>query len=420
MTVRAAWSLRAVYLAIGLWTAAIAPFISVMLRERGLDPAAIGLVSAISALAVIAVIPAWGHLADILVGRVRAFRIALILAGAAAIALLLPLPAIVIVASLASFALFVGLFNSLSDALAVDALAVPDRQYGALRALASLSFAIGVVAVGFVYNWAGYGAASFVGLAWTLVLFALVGRVADRTHDSTFRRAAALDDGRVPGSVAGGVTGRLGSVGRAFASQPRLVGILAAFTLAWGGVQGAVTFVSIRIVELGGHPSDVALTFGISALAEVPGLVLASWLGRRIGLRALSAGSLIGFGLCIASWAFLSSPDAINATRVLTGLCYGSFTAARVLLIARLLPSSLQATGQGLVQAGTMGIGTVLGTAIGGVAYGDFGAAAFFLGAAAAAIIGGIWTVAVLAGSLGARDGTSSSGASSPGPSLPA
>jgi PPP family 3-phenylpropionic acid transporter len=395
VTVRAAWSLRALYLAIGLWTAAIAPFISVILRERGFDPATIGLVSAISAIAVIGVVPGWGHLADVLVGRARAFRIALILAGGAALALLLPLPAIVIVASLASFALFVGLFNSLSDALAIDALSVPDRQYGGLRALASLSFGVGVVAVGFVYNWAGYGAASVVGLAWTVVLFVLVGRVADRTNDSGFRRSAAIDDRHV--------ASRFGSVGRAFAIQPRLLGVLAAFTLAWGGVQGAVTFVSIRIVELGGHPSDVALTFGISAIAEVPGLVLASWLGRRIGLRALTAGSLIGFGLCIASWAFLPSPDAINATRVLTGLCYGSFTAARVLLVARLLPSSLQATGQGLVQAATMGIGTVLGTAIGGVAYGGLGPASFFLGAAAAAIIGGIWTVAVLSGTLGAR-----------------
>ena len=119
----------------------------------------------------------------------------------------------------------------------------------------------------------------------------LVGWVADRTHDSSFRRSSTTEGG--------GVVSRLRSVGRAFAIEPRLVGVLAAFTLAWGGVQAAVTFVSIRIVELGGHPSDVALTFGISALAEVPGLVLAGWLGRRIGLRALTAGSLIGFGLCI-------------------------------------------------------------------------------------------------------------------------
>jgi len=393
VTPRAAWTLRALFLVIGLWTASIGPFISVILQQRGFDPAAIGLVSACAAIAVIVVVPVWGHLADVLVGRAQAFRIGLGLAAGAAIALLLPLPAAIVVISLASFALFIGLFNSLSDALAVDALSIPERQYGSLRALSSLSFAGGVIAVGFFYNGAGYGAASVVVLVWSALLFVLVGWVTDRTDDPGFRLRPAVGG-------PGGVSGRFGSVGRAFAVEPRLLGVLAAFTLAYAGVQGAVTFVSIRIVELGGQPSDVALTFGISALAEVPGLVVASWLGRRIGLRPLTAASLIGFGLCIASWAFLPSPDAINATRLLTGLCYGSFTAARVLLVNRLLPASLQATGQGLVQAATVGIGTVLGTALGGIAYGWLGPAGFFLGAALAAIGGGFWAAFALSGPL--------------------
>jgi MFS transporter, PPP family, 3-phenylpropionic acid transporter len=398
VTPRAAWTLRALFVAIGPWTAAIGPFISVILQKRGFDAAAIGLVSACAAIAVIVVVPVWGHVADVLVGRARAFRIGLLLASIAAIALLLPLPALAIVASLASFAVFIGLFNSLGDALAVGALEAPERQYGALRSLSSFSFAIAVVAVGFLYNLTGYGAASVVALAWSAVLLVLLGWVPDRTHDSAFR----LRVGQQPGSTS---TGRFGSVSHAFAVQPRLLGVLAAFTLAWAGVQGGVTFVSIRIVELGGHPSDVALTFGISALFEVPGLILAGWLGRRIGLRALTALSLIGFGLCIASWSFLPTPDAINATRLLTGLCYGAFTAARVLLIARLLPPALQATGQGLVQAATVGIGTVAGTAIGGIAYGLFGPAGFFLGAASAAIAGGLGAGLVLGGPLGAREG---------------
>ncbi|HLY13609.1 MAG TPA: MFS transporter [Candidatus Limnocylindrales bacterium] len=397
MTPRAAWTLRLLFVAIGPWTAAIGPFISVILRGRGFDPAAIGLVTAGAAIAVIVIVPVWGHVADVLVGRTRAFRIGLVVAGIAAIALLLPLPAVAIVISLASFAVFIGVFNALGDALAVDALTLPERQYGALRSLSSFSFAVAVVAVGFLYNWAGYGAASIVVLAWSVVLFVLVGPVTDRTHDRAFR----LQLGSQPGAAA---NGRMGSVGRAFAAQPRLLGVLAAFTLAWAGIQGGVTFVSIRIVELGGHPSDVALTFGISALFEVPGLVLAGWLGRRIGLRALTAASLIGFGLCMASWAELPTPDAINATRLLTGLCYGTFTAARVLLIARLLPPALQATGQGLVQAATIGIGTVAGTALGGIAYGLLGPAGYFLGAAAAAIVGGAWAWLVLGGTLGARD----------------
>lgn len=396
MTLRAAWILRALFFAFGLWTAAIGPFISVILQARGFDPAAIGLVTAFSALALIVVVPVWGHVADVLLGRARAFLIGLLLSVAAAIMLLLPLPSVAIVVSLASFGLFIGLFNSLSDALAVDALSAPEREYGSLRALSSLAFAFGVVAVGFLYNVVGYGAAPVVSLVWSAVMLVLVGWVTDRTHDSAVRLLAAHGESdRDPG--------RLGSVSRAFAVQPRLLGVLAALTLAWAGVQGGVTFVSIRIVELGGHPSDVALTFGISALFEVPGLIVAGWLARRIGLRALTAASLIGFGLCIATWAFLPSPDAINATRLLTGLCYGAFTAARVLLVARLLPASLQATGQGLVQAATVGIGTVLGTALGGIVYGLAGAPGFFLVAAAAAVAGGVGAALVLAGPVGDR-----------------
>lgn len=397
--VRAAWTLRALYLAIGLWTAAIGPFITVILHERHFDSTAIGLVSACSALAVIVVVPVWGHLADVLVGRARAFRLGLILAAGAAFLLLLPLPAAVVVASLASFALFIGLFNSLSDALAVDALTTPERQYGALRSLSSLSFTVAVIAVGFLYNVVGYGAASLVALAWSALLFVLVGRVTDRTRDPAARLLASS-----PGGEAGG--GRFGSVSRAFAVQPRLWAVLAVLMLAYAGLQGAVTFVSIRIVELGGQPSDVALSFGISALAEIPGLIVASWLGRRIGLRWLTALSLVGYGLCIASWGFLPTPLAINATRIATGFCFGSFTAARVLLVSRLLPRPLQATGQGLVQAATVGIGTVLGTAVGGIQYGWLGPTGFFLIAATAAIVGGLGTVVVLSGPIGDGDQT--------------
>jgi PPP family 3-phenylpropionic acid transporter len=371
----AAWTLRILYFAIGLWTASIGPFITVILHGRGFDSAAIGLVSACSALAVIVVVPVWGHVADVLVGRAQAFRIGLILAAVAAVVLLLPLPPAAVVTSLASFAIFIGLFNSLSDALAVDALSEPERQYGSLRALSSLSFTAAVIAVGFLYNAVGYDAAPYVSLVWSGLLASSHGG-----EDAA---------------------GRFGSVSRAFAVQPRLWAVLAILTLAYSGLQGAVTFVSIRIVELGGQPSDVALSFGISALAEIPGLVVANWLGRRIGLRWLTALSLVGYGLCVASWGFLPTPTAINATRLATGFCFGSFTAARVLLVSRLLPRPLQATGQGLVQAATVGIGTVLGTALGGIQYGWLGPTGFFLIAATAAIVGGLGTAVVLSGPTG-------------------
>jgi len=389
------WSLRGIYTAVGLSTASIAPFIPVILKGRGLDPATIGVLAALAAVAATLVVPAWGHLADAIVGRARAFQIGLLIAASLAVGLLLDLPLVAVAAMFASFTVFASLFIGLADALAVVDLPAPERQYGALRAHASLSFTVGVVAVGFLYSWAGYGAAPAVFLVWAGVMLVLVGRIPDRRADSHVRTSRH--------ETQGGWGRRFGSPGRAFAVQPRLWIVLAIFALAFAGLQGALTFIGIRIVELGGQPSDVAISFGVAALAEIPGLVAAGWLGRRIGLRWLFVASLLLYGVCITSWGILPYALAINATRAVTGLCNGSLMAARVLMVPRLLPQSLQATGQVLFQAATLGFGTVMGSVIGGVAYGAFGPRFFFLAAGGVAIAGGIAAWFVLAGPVGAR-----------------
>ena len=389
------WSLRGIYTAVGLSTASIAPFIPVILKGRGLDPATIGVLAALAAVAATLVVPAWGHLADAIVGRARAFQIGLLIAASLAVGLMLDLPLVVVAAMVASFTVFASLFIGLADALALVDLPAPERQYGALRAHASLSFTVGVVAVGFLYSWAGYGAAPAVFLVWACVLLLLVGRIPDRTTASHLRLSRHETEGERGG--------RFGSPGRAFAVQPRLWIVLAVFALAFAGLQGALTFIGIRIVELGGQPSDVAISFGVAALAEIPGLVAAGWLGRRIGLRWLFVASLLLYGLCITSWGILPYAVAINATRAVTGLCNGSLMAARVLMVPRLLPQSLQATGQVLLQAATLGFGTVMGSVIGGVAYSAFGPRFFFLAAGGVAIAGGIAAWFVLAGPVGAR-----------------
>jgi len=388
------WTLRGIYVVVGCLSASISPFVPVILKSRGLTPAAIGLTLAIAALLTMVVVPAWGHVADVMLGRARAFRVALLIAAASAVGLLLDLPLVVIVAMVASFTIFASLFLGLVDSLAVAELPAPERQYGALRAHASLSFTIAIVLAGFLYSWAGYGAAPGVFLVWAGLAFVLLGRVGGRNAGSAGpgARRAADEPSR-----------RLGSIGRAFAVQPRLWIVLAVFAVAFGGMQAALAFVGIRIVELGGQPSDVALSFALAALTEIPGLVAAGWIGRRLGLRWLFAISLVLYGACITSWGILPSAIAINATRLVTGLAFGSLTAARVLVVPRLLPEKLQTTGQVLVVGATTGLGAVLGSVIGGIAYGSIGPTAFFGGAGGVAIAGGIASWFVLSGSVGGR-----------------
>jgi PPP family 3-phenylpropionic acid transporter len=389
------WTLRAIYVLVGLSTASVAPFVAVILKERGLNSAEIGVVAALGALSATIIVPVWGHLADAVVGRKRAFRIGLVMASGTAVGLLANLPIVAVAAMLASFGVYYNLFFGLADAMAVSDLPAPERQYGALRAHASLSFTLGIVAVGFIYSWAGYGAAPAVFLVWSVLLLVLVGRIPDHRLEV-----------KVPamGRKAGGVQPiRFGSPGRAMAVQPRLWVILAVFALAFVGLQASMLFVGIRIVELGGRPLDVAISPGVAAIAEIPGLVAAGWLGRRIGLRWLFVLSLVLYGLAIASWGVLPDALAINATRVVTGLCYGALMASRVLMVPRLLPRSLQATGQVLFTAATLGFGSVVGSVIGGIVYGWAGPTLFFAAAGGVAIAGGLASWFVLAGPVGER-----------------
>ena len=388
------WTLRGIYVVVGCSTASIAPFVPVILKERGLSPAEIGLSLSIAALLTTVVVPAWGHVADVMLGRARAFRVGLVIAAACAVGLMLDLPLAAIAAIVVSFTIFASLFLGLVDSLAVAELPVPERQYGALRSHASLSFTVAIVLVGFLYSWAGYGAAPGVFLVWAGMAFVLVGRVG--RHDAGSAGPGAR---RTPDEPAG----RLGSIGRAFAVQPRLWIVLAVFAIAFAGMQAALAFVGIRIVELGGQPSDVAISFALAALTEIPGLLAAGWIGRRLGLRWLFALSLVLYGACVTSWGILPSAVAINATRLVTGLAFGSLTAARVLLVPRLLPEKLQTTGQVLVVGATTGLGAVLGSVVGGIAYGSIGPTAFFAGAGGVAIAGGIASWFVLSGSVGGR-----------------
>ena len=68
-------ALRVLNLALGLAIGVFVPFISVILASRGFGPAQIGLVASLGALGFTIAVPAWGHLADVRLGRPRTLQV---------------------------------------------------------------------------------------------------------------------------------------------------------------------------------------------------------------------------------------------------------------------------------------------------------------------------------------------------------
>lgn len=368
-------AIRAVFVLVGAALGVFYPFISAILDDRGFSAEAIGLTTAFAALGFAISVPIWGHLGDVVIGRVAALRIAIAGSTVAAVALLLDVPPVGVAMLIIVYAGFESAVSPIADALAVNAISGA-RAYARIRLLMSVGFAGASILAGRLYDVAGFDPAS---LLWAAAAAAIL--VASRWVPDVGRY-------RAPARAAGARRG--GSFALVLRTQPRIRGLLLGLGLVHVGVLAGFTFLALRILELGGQASDVALSAGVSALAEIPAMALIPRVAARTGMRALLVGGILLYGLVMASWAFLADPGLIVATRVVSGVAFSALTIAAVLTIASLLPPELQGTGQGLYQTVGFGVAAVVANAIGGLVYGSGGAMPLFLGCAALAVLGAI------------------------------
>src|SRR5450756_2038419 len=156
-------AIRVVFLANGVSLGVFFPFTAVILPVRG--------ISAISAAAFTLAVPAWGHLADVVLGRRNALVISALTGAAVVLLAGAPIPALAVAACFVAFSLFESGWGPLGAALAVNAVDDHARDLSLLHILSSVGFATSSAAVGLLYDGTGYGpafalcAAFAVGLA---------------------------------------------------------------------------------------------------------------------------------------------------------------------------------------------------------------------------------------------------------------
>ncbi len=390
--------LRLLVLSFGVSIGVLYPFLAVILGTFGFSAGEVGGILALAACGSAIAVPVWGHLGDVRIGRTWALRACALGAGTAALSLLVAWPPLVVVGVVVLLFLFVSSYQPLVDALTVN-MVRGRTGYARVRLLSSLSFAISVVVAGFLYDRSGYWLAFvlFAGgsaaLAFMASLLPDVGRADLAAH-------AADAKGPNPRAPAASSTTRavapfparrrLGSAGVALRVAPRLPIVLFTIGVLHVGLIASFTFIGIRIVQLGGRPSDVALASGVSAAVEVPSMFVVSWVAHRIGLRTMFALSSLVYGAILGVWAVADSPTVIIVSRIFTGVAFTGIIVSIVLTIATLLPSDLQATGQALFQTTTNGIGAVIANVVGGALFQVVGPGAVFGSAAALAVIAAI------------------------------
>jgi PPP family 3-phenylpropionic acid transporter len=372
--VRPAVAVQVLFVLFGVVVAAFFPFLSLFLDGKGLTAGQIGVVIAAMAVARVLLSPMWGHLADTSIGRRTALQIGALGGSVAALALVAvdAYPTVVVTAFVLA-----GLAATVApnvDAIALEHLGEARmHEYGRIRAWESLSYAATCLIAGVLLQRAGIRWSMVIYAAGSLVMF--VWSVVALAPDRPEHRAEH---------------GRLGAVGAVFRAAPRFWVFLLATLFLWTGFNAAWNFIGLKIARGGGGPLLVGLGAALGGLVEVPVMRLSSRFTRRVGLRLVYVTGCAVYATGFLLWGIVESPRIVSMLTVLEGMGFALLFTSGVVVIGRMLPSSLYSTGQSLVTTVGFGIAPIVGAGLGGWVFDRFGPTTLYLGASALAVLGGV------------------------------
>jgi MFS transporter, PPP family, 3-phenylpropionic acid transporter len=366
--------------------AAYAPYVAVYLRSTGLDLGAVGILIALHATVSLIAAPTWGALADAL-GDVRApILVASLLAAGAAGLLAVAREPLTLTASLVLLAAGTSGIIPMVDSKAVRMVGQRDR-IGRARAWGSAAFIVIAFATG-----AASGQLGPVGLfvlygpmlvATGVAAFALLRLPGE---DLASRSPATRSRGRVTGALSAFSLSTIVSAIR----QPIIGRFFVGSVVVWTAFATLQTFVSLRVIQLGGDATVVGATFSVAALTEIPLMFAFPNLARRFGAERLLIVGAIAFGLRTAAVALVTSPWAVVAVSPLGGIGFAFFYVGTVTWVAGAVPRSVQATAQGVFTGTAVSIGAIGGSVIGGLIGGAFSLQVLFGLAAVGSAVGAV------------------------------
>ncbi len=369
--------LSALFLAQGLATGAVYPFLVLMLDGRGWAPEGIGLVLGLSAVASLVAFPGWGYLADARLGRGAVLRAAALVASVSGLLLAAGAesPAATAVAVI-GMSVGTAAWGPIADTIALSALGAESGDYGRIRRWTSFGWVVASLAAGAVYAVAGPGVLPF---GFAIASLAVAAAVAGGPANGVPAGGASSS-----GPQSDGLRGFLGLARESPAFGPFLAGL---FVMAIG-TSAAFSFLPLQLVSTGGGPMLVGLASALPAVVEIPFFSWAGALASRIGLRGLFA---IGVALSVLQLlvvAVAPDPWVITAVRTVDGAAYALRYTSVVLIVGACLPERVRAMGQSSAWLVSGAIAPIIGDPAGGVVYGRLGGPALFASGAVVVSLG--------------------------------
>ncbi|WP_042202579.1 MFS transporter [Paenibacillus camerounensis] len=340
--------LRGFYLFLGLAGGSFGSYLTLLLKDKGMDVSQIGMMMATGTLIAICIQPVWGLIAD----RYNQGRLVLILSVA--------VPAVLAVFYRSDYFIVMLLIYTVStifsstqapiaDSYAIAAANRAGSSYGSIRLMMSIGAAVGAYAGG------QYIERFTVSTIW--LPFLLLSSVAVVIAMTLPKQAE--ENHMMSQSFSQGVKQLLSNrIFLAFLGGCFLVNQ----TMAAFGTYFVVAFQSV-----GGSASNAGIALFLASFSNVPSMLYASKVIRRLGReRTLLLGALIyvlRWGIQVA----FPYPSVMIGVQVLHGLSFGFFYIAAVEYVSQITSSEIQATGQSVFNIVFSGFAGILGNLLNGM-----------------------------------------------------
>ncbi|HEX3032310.1 MAG TPA: major facilitator superfamily domain-containing protein 6 [Bacillota bacterium] len=351
-------SLRVYYFCYFMIVAGFMPYLPVYLRRIDVSGVEIGALMGIGSLVMIFAQPFWGIVSDHFQAQLRVLRVTLV--GAMLAVLLFTLTTKVWILGLITilYMIFQTAHVPISDSIALTYLRNSSNEgFGSIRLWGSLGFSVAVVLMGYVFSDNGILRIFY----WSCGLYgvALV---------TTLGLPTAAPQPRA----------KIGKLAWHMLKNRRFLVFVGFTCLVQITFNAYNTFFSIYFTGLGATSGMLGLAWMLSALSEIPVFYFGEQLRRRFGNLGLLRFAATVYGIRWLLYAVLKSPELVLASQVLQSISFGVFYLAAVNYVADITPPELITTGQSLFAAVTYGIGSALGSLVGGLLYQQLGLTGMF------------------------------------------
>ena len=377
-------SLNWTYGLVGVADATLLPFIPLLLVDRGLDAALIGLVLGIASTGSFVVGLAWAYLADRRLSPERLVVVAGV--SAAMVAVLLAINDGELGAALVIVALSVVRAPlMLLDPIALRRLRQARRtDYARIRLRTSAGWAASAVASGAVLQSAGLRLVPFLYAPLSALLGVWVWRSLEPSALAPEPEQASTPRVRLP---------RLPVAFGGFLVSCFLLGVSLAATQ---------NFLTLQINVLGGGALLVGAAAAFQATTEVPTMASINNLTNHFGHRVLFAIGCAIYLVTFIAWAFTTSALVAALLKLVVGVAFALTFVAAVMITSELVPAHLRATGQALTKAVLFGVAPIVGSLGGGLVYERLGSRVMFL--ASTVVVAAAGAVALMSVPARARE----------------